>query len=163
VAVGTLYNYFRHRDELLGARVHERRLELLSALDRELAESAGAPFERRLARFIDAILVHFQRHFGLFSILMEAELCSKRGVLSGAMGPQEAFREVQNRIEALLADGVRRGEVRAEGSEIYPALLLGMLRGVLSRQLFRKHSAPVGATAEVLLRVFLDGTRSARP
>src|SRR6186713_2975626 len=62
IAVGTLYNYFADRQELIEALLDLRRSELIARLDAALDESAERPFEGRLEAFLGAGLAHFREH-----------------------------------------------------------------------------------------------------
>lgn len=157
VSVGTLYNYFEDRQQLLQALLEVRSRELLASLDAELERSQGMPYRTRLHGFLRAILEHSQSHFRLFSLLVEEVLRSGRSNAPGHRRLQEMTRELTRRVELLDQEGLKQGALRPEDARHYPTLLLGMIRGLLLQQLLLKQPLPVDEAIAPLLRCFLDG------
>ncbi len=157
VSVGTLYNYFEDRQQLLRALLEVRARELLAMLDAELERSQGAPYRARLYGFLRCILEHAQSHFRLFSVLMEEGMRQGRPNDSDRCGHQEMSRELSSRVELLNQEGLKQGALRPEDASHYPTLLLGMVQGVLHQQLVLKQPRPVDEAIAPLLRCFLDG------
>ncbi len=157
VSVGTLYNYFEDRKQLLKALLEVRGRELLAMLDTELERSQGTPYRARLHGFLRCILEHARTHFQLFTLILEEVL--KHGLSSGedVSREQEQSLEITRRIERLTQQGVEEGALRPEDARHYPTLLLGMLRGALVRQFLEKQPVPVDELISLLLRCFLDG------
>jgi AcrR family transcriptional regulator len=151
VAVGTLYNYFADRNALLEALLDARREQLLSRIDAVLAER-GLPFERRLQAFLTTTIEHFEQHLGLFALHMEAEL-----VLRARAQGERPLQAVLDRTTRLIKQGVASGALRGEDSSLYPALLMGMLRGLFIRHIHGIGGAPTPDAAMRLSRIFLHG------
>jgi AcrR family transcriptional regulator len=157
VSVGTLYNYFEDRQQLLEALRDVRGRELLALLDAELERSQRSPYRARLHGFLTCILEHSRTHFRLLSLLLENSLrsdASREGDLDRHL---EMWREVSLRLEHLGQQGVKEGALRPEDATHYPAMLLDMMQGLLLRQLFAKQSAPADELLAPLLRCFLEG------
>jgi AcrR family transcriptional regulator len=157
VSVGTLYNYFEDRQQLLQALLEVRARELLATLDAELERSQGSPYRTRLHGFLRAILEHSQSHFRLFSLLVEEVMRNGRSSDPGRRRLQEMTRELTRRVELLDQEGVKQGALRPEDARYYPTLLLGMVRGLLLQQLLLKQPLPVDEAIAPLLRCFLEG------
>ncbi len=138
VSVGTLYNYFADRGALLGALLDSRRTEMMSRLDGALARGVGQPFGAQLAGLLTALFEDFEAHRRFMSILMEGELARDPETAAVAGPPREAMRAVYARLEQLIERGVEAGALQAAPARLYPAILMGMLRGVLIRTLFEK-------------------------
>ncbi len=158
VSVGTLYNYFADRTALLAALVDSRRQNLLSQFDRELDEHAGEPFEAQLEATLRTLLGHFEAHQRFLSILMEGEHARDAQAMPAAMRPRETMRALYLRFETLVERGLSSGSLRPDNAALYPALLMGMLRGVLVRTLYEAH--PPGSIvkrAPQLVDIFLNG------
>jgi AcrR family transcriptional regulator len=162
VSVGTLYNYFKDRQQLLEALMEVRGRELLTLLDGELERSQGTPYRARLQGFLHCILEHSQRHFPLFTVLLE------KGTQRGSATEEELNRhlhmwhEVSRRVEQLNQEGLREGALRPEDASHYPKVLLGMVQSTLLLQLLEKQPAPIDAQLALLLRCFLDGAAPRR-
>jgi AcrR family transcriptional regulator len=157
VSVGTLYNYFEDRQQLLEALRDVRGRELLALLDAELERSLRMPYRARLHGFLRCILEHSRTHFRLFSLLLEDSLRhgpSREGDLDRHL---RMWREAARRLEHLGQQGVREGALRPEDARHYPALLLDMMQGLVLRQLLAKQPAPADELLAPLLRCFLEG------
>ncbi len=157
VSVGTLYNYFEDRQQLLETLRDVRGRELLALLDEELERSQQLPYRARLHGFLCCVLEHSRTHFRLLSLLFEDSLrrgASREGDLDRHL---EIRREVSLRLEHLGKQGVKDGALRSEDASHYPAMLLDMMQGLVLRQLIAKQSTPADEVIAPLLRCFLDG------
>src|SRR5208283_3214231 len=69
IAVGTVYNHFEHKDEVLSALLEERSEEMLA----QLAEAPGDPraFTARLTARVARVLGYVQAHRAFFAIASE--------------------------------------------------------------------------------------------
>src|SRR5215831_10922930 len=68
IAVGTVYNHFDSKDELLAALMEERATELLHCLEPDGADPADV--EGRLARRIERLLAYVAAHRGFYALLL---------------------------------------------------------------------------------------------
>jgi AcrR family transcriptional regulator len=156
VSVGTLYNYFVDRQQMVRALLDLRQRELLAGLDGALEGSEGMPYRARLEGLLRSLLEHASAHVQLFGALLEDGMSHGAGDRS-LNDHQHVSREVARRIEDLNRDGVRQGALRPEDAAHYPALMLGMVQSIVLGQVLSRQHSPTGATVEVLLRCFLDG------
>lgn len=157
VSVGTLYNYFEDRQQLLEALRDLRGRELLALLDAELERSLSSSYRARLHGFLRCILEHSRTHFRLFSLLLEDSLrrgASREGDMDRHL---EMWREVSLRLEHLGRQGVKEGVLRPEDARHYPAMLLDMMQGLVLRQLLAKQPTPADELLAPVLRCFLEG------
>lgn len=155
VSVGTVYNHVGDRQALLGALLVAQRDELLGRIDAVLEGANEAPFAETVEGFVRAVLAHFDAHLSLFRLLIEDELAQGR-----RDGKRSAMRMVAERAERLVGMGVAQGAVRTEDAELYPALLIGMMRGVLAQSLVRASEAPLVDLAPAAARFFVRGAGS---
>jgi hypothetical protein len=65
--------------------------------------------------------------------------------------------EMLDRVDALVRRGAAQGALRPEGVDLYPVLILGMLRSVLFHHLERAPSSAAAAEVERMLDLFLRG------
>jgi AcrR family transcriptional regulator len=154
IAVGTLYNYFDDRQELIEALLELRRRELLERLDGALESSRGLPFEGQLEAFLGAALLHFQAHRAFIALLVHDELSSDRSARWSTMLALRA------RAERLVGVGVESGLLRANDRATYPHVIVGLLKGLVETVL---DTEGVEVTARLLapaVRCFLQGARS---
>jgi AcrR family transcriptional regulator len=158
VSVGTLYNHFADRDALLKALIVQRRQELLARLDSVLASTAKDGFGAQLEQFVRAVLEHFDSHKAFLAIVLESEhmRAHELSVPRGSR-PNTALFEVLRRVEELLVRGRIVGMLRPEGAELFPAFLMGLLKGTLSRELLVPSGVPLATRAPALVLFFLHG------
>jgi AcrR family transcriptional regulator len=159
VAVGTLYNHFKDRDALLGALVDARRTELLGRLERSLAESKGKPFPEQLRLFVGALIEHLEAHKPFLTIIMEGETASPPRTVHGVGRSRDLMRQVYDRAVELVRRGVAQKVLRHEDAEVFPTLLMGMMKGCMLRRLYYAGPAEgsMDRRADQIVRFFLHG------
>lgn len=152
IAVGTLYNYFQDRSALVGALLESRTRVLLDSLDAAL--DVDASFDERLMRFVQALADHFEANRSLLSFLLEEERVHGHDART-ASRRHSVLREVLSRAERLLVEGVRDRALREGDPSMYAALLVGMIRGMVSIAV--TGNARLGDAATAIVGVFLTG------
>jgi AcrR family transcriptional regulator len=162
VSVGTLYNYFGDRSALLEVLVASRRAALVAALDQASTEREER-FEQTLSRLLRVLLEHYDQHRRFFSILLEGELArDARAFPAAASVPRGTMRSLHQRFAALSAQGVASGVLRPDLAELYPALLMGMVRGIVIHSLFQPQPTRLAEHVDDLVELFLQGAMVGR-
>ncbi|HTP27552.1 MAG TPA: TetR/AcrR family transcriptional regulator [Anaeromyxobacteraceae bacterium] len=160
VAVGTLYNRFADRQSLWSELCHSRREALLVKLDDTLERVRAQPFEDALRAMLATFVDHWAAHRGFLSVLMQVD------PPTSLPGPRARNRtmaqELLRRVRDLVRVGIDQGVLRVGGADLYPELLLGMLRSVLFHHLENAPSTAAAADVEHMVRVFLYGARRAQ-
>lgn len=151
IAVGTLYNYFADRQELIDALLELRRSELIARLDAALEESAEQPFEGRLQAFLGAALSHFREHREFIALLVHDELSSGQGSRWSMVVALRA------RADRLIASGIAAGLLRPEDRATYPHLLVGLLKGLIETALESADAELAATLLQPAVRCFLYG------
>jgi AcrR family transcriptional regulator len=151
IAVGTLYNHFADRDALC----RSRRDALLDRLDAALDATRGEPFPAALRAFANALHAHWSRHRAFLTLLVQTEPALSR---AGARATRErtTLEELVARAAKLVRRGVAEGALRADGADLWPVLLVGMMRAVMVRDLARD-PGDAEATLERVVGFFLAG------
>ena len=158
VAVGTLYNHFKDREALLTGLLEARRAELLARLDQAVREAHDRPFRDKLQALLRAMLANAQDHRKLFSILWQAEMGSLQETLPSACHkPADLMREIFARVDKIMKQGLRDGEVRADMSDLASVLFMGMVRALVVRAFVLRTETDFSAEGDRLLRFFLEG------
>jgi AcrR family transcriptional regulator len=126
VGKGTLYRYFKDKEELYLALL-ERAAAGISA--RLGAETQSADTIRaRLAAVIRAILGYFDENPHLFDLIQHAEAMSR----PQALRPWHRWRdEITSRVLEIFEDARRSGEFTVSDPELVALLFLGSLRAVI--------------------------------
>ena len=150
VAVGTLYNHFGDREHLLNALLDQTRKELLDAIDDRLKRLAKAAFTDQLVALVTEIFDHVESHRRLFTVLMDEERLNSKS---------EFARALYVRVEKVIKKGIKERFLRESGSDLYPALLLGMLRGAKMGQVYGGPSLSPGECVGRVVELFLHGAR----
>jgi AcrR family transcriptional regulator len=148
VAVGTLYNHFETREALFAELLAVRRAEFSQKLDDTLERTAGEPFTGQLEAFLLTASRHLEEHETFLRILMETE---------HMQGKTKFAREVlHRRATELVQRGVKLKALRSDDAEVFPAMLMGMMRTCMTQRLY--HGAePLEAIIGPVVRFFLEG------
>lgn len=148
IAKGTLYVYFKDRDELLAktaTRAYER---LIASLDE--AFQAPGTLEARLNGVVLRQLRFFDEHRELFAayIALTHRDAHPKKKASHAVYLQ--------RLERLFTEARERGEVRIEPKEA-AAVYADLVRGVIVRRIEEKSKTPREEQAASVVSVLLRG------
>jgi AcrR family transcriptional regulator len=148
VGKGTLYRYFKDKDELYAALLSRAAQQL----DQRISEALKSAHKTRakLVAIVDAIIVYFDEQPHLFDLIQHAEVTHRPDRIFAWQKTREAnFRLVREILEA----GVANGEFTVADPALASLLLLGSLRSVLR---FSPLPRPEGL-AERIVDFFLCG------
>jgi AcrR family transcriptional regulator len=158
VAVGTVYNYFADRAELVDAVIESRMRGLLTELDAILNRAGGKTpeeFPQTLTRFVDAISRHLDANRALFTAVIEKQ--QQHGIDAKAMSRRQTrVGHILARAETLMASGIRAQVLTRNDPAIYAALLIGMIRG-LALSALSTRDARMGSHVDQVVKLFLKG------
>jgi AcrR family transcriptional regulator len=153
VAVGTVYNYFADREQLISALLDLRRSELLARLDAAHAAASETDFRARLATFVGSAFEELENHRALFRLLLQEEL----SIATRPASKQTMLRELTLRADRLIALGVSEGALRADDAKLYGPMLVGVMRSVLIHSVTDADAGPMREAVAPVLRFFLEG------
>jgi AcrR family transcriptional regulator len=154
VAVGTLYNHFADRETLLKHLLDTRCQELLALVDHDWKELQDGRFTDQLMAFINTFFASKEKHRPLFLIAMQEEQAGR------PVKSEHIKREVHQRVERLVKRGVKEGVLRERDAELFPSMLMGMIRGVMMRELYGASATiPLAECAGPLVDMFINGAR----
>jgi AcrR family transcriptional regulator len=159
VAKGTLFLYYKSKDELFSAAFGD----LADQLGRRLDEVLGSGLRGRavLTEAVRVILSHldlnhdFMSHFGAGKL----PACSVRS--SGRL--LDKCRENNRRIARVLKLCADDGILELSDFIYESAALFGLCRGAMLERLMRGSEGPLVEQAGKVLRFFLSGARPERP
>jgi AcrR family transcriptional regulator len=146
VSVGTLYNYFKDKDQLLATILSVRRKEIAVQLDEVARAQAASPYVAHLEAFIRSLFQLFDQHRKFLSIVLETER------LGRAEEDGEAQRKrtwLVERVAPIIGKGVAEGRLPRASAALYSSLYAGAIRGALSHVL----EQPNGRLADEAQRV----------
>ena len=156
VADGTIYLYFKNKDDVLVCIFEDRITKLLEVLRREIAESTS--FEERMRRIVGLQLGLLEGQRDLAEVIT-VNLRQSSRLLKQYATP--LFVEYLEVLASVIADGQREGVVRADAHpRILARALFGALDGVaLTWALGGAEPGTLSKAALQITSVFLDGIR----
>jgi TetR/AcrR family fatty acid metabolism transcriptional regulator len=148
VAKGTLYVYFRDRDELL-AKTAARAYDKLVA-ELETAMHADGTLAERLTGVVLRQLSFFDEHRALFSAYIALGGDAKK-LKAGS------YQRYLQQIESLFAEARQRGEIRDVEPHELGAVYADLVRGVIVRRIEQQSKTPREELAEFVVSLLLRG------
>jgi len=152
IAVGTLYNYYRDRDDLVRALFEARRGEIAPRLVAAAHALHGETFEARLRGYARDVLQIFDERRRFLRVAIETE---HQRIKARGKGPTAVLAALLDGIAALIAQGVADGVVPAGRDELYTRLLAGSFRAVVMLRIERDE--PMVPDADIVVDTFLHG------
>jgi TetR/AcrR family fatty acid metabolism transcriptional regulator len=153
VSKGTVYRYFKDKEELYLALLERASHQLLARLRGCVAQAPSA--RAKLTALVTAILDWFDCYPHLLDLIQRAEVLRRAGT---AFPWQQARDENLRMVREVFEEGNRRGEFAVRDPELATLLLLGGLRAVIR---FGPTPRPP-RLAEHVVQTLLDGA-STRP
>ena len=138
VAVGSLYRYYANKNELVARLYTENYARLAGELDRIQAPEPST--RRKIAAMVRFICEFFDREWDLARFLL-LEQHVRLKTYSGAANPVDIVRDV-------LADGMRRGEVRSRDGTVATALVMGPVIQAATFRTYGRISGPLSNAAD---------------
>jgi AcrR family transcriptional regulator len=128
VGKGTLYRYFKDKEELYSALLKRSGQQLIERLH-EATAGARAPREK-LEAVAEAIIAFFDEQPHLFDLIQRSEVLHRPGA---PFSWQPTREEVVHLVRALFDDDQNRGDFTIRDPDIMALMLLGGLRSVILR------------------------------
>lgn len=154
VGKGTLYRYFRDKDELYEALLKQAAAQLSPALQQASASSTDP--RARLEALVAVLVTYFQAHPHLFDLIQHAEVMHRpeRGF------SWQAMREMTfSLVQEALREGQRKGIFPSHDVQLATHMLLGGLRAVLRFD----DRPPAPDLSARIVDLILHGIGSSRP
>ena len=165
IAVGTVYNHFADKDEVLSALLDERTEGLLARVRAGGADSPAAPrgFRARLEARVAGMLSYVEQHRAFFAIANE------HGLFAGAVAPSarssarsvermETFRAV---FRAVVEEGIASGDLEPLDADALSRFLGGTMRAFVLSSL-AEGGRDVRKQAAMTIDLFLHGAAKRR-
>ena len=153
VAVGTLYNYFNDRDDLIRGLFESRCATLRPRLLAAIHAGADLPFEPRLRRFVHELLAAYESHRSFLKVAIENEHLRPPGSTTA--------QDLLAGVVDIIAAGVREGVVAADKAELLPLVITGAIKTITVQRL--QAGGELAGDADAIVAILLDGVRSAAP
>jgi AcrR family transcriptional regulator len=161
VAVGTIYNLVGDREALIQEIMQARQAEILASLANTLKTLKDEPIRVQVHAAAVTIFKYFRNHSRFFRLVIESEPGGAHAKLGPAARTKQAtLLEIHKLFRELIQRGIKRAELRADGSELFPVMLSGMLRSVMLHDLTHAEAPSAESRAAEVTRMFLEGAGS---
>lgn len=161
IAVGTVYNHFEQKEDLLRALLEERAEQMLERFASSAADPAA--FEPRLIARLERVLRYVDEHRGFYIVAIEHGLLAKGDPAAAACGKKlphmERFRAV---FRSLVEEGVAEGALEPISAENLTWALGGILRSFIQGSLERRQPQ-LESLAPTVAHLFLHGAARRTP
>jgi AcrR family transcriptional regulator len=138
VAVGSLYRYYANKNELVARLYADNYARLAQELDRAHTQAATA--RDKIAAMVRFICGFFDREWDLARFLL-LEQHVRLKTYNGAANPVDV-------VYGVLAEGMRRGEVRRLDGVLATALVMGPVIQAATFLTYGRLTGPLSNTAE---------------
>jgi len=153
VGKGTIYRYFKDKEDLFTALLQRSSEQLLNQLRQALGQATRP--RARLEAIVGAVIAFFDEHPHLSDLIQRSEVLAGR---DGVMPWQRTRNELVHLIRGVFAEANVLGEFVIHDEESMSLMLLGGLRGII-----RFGSRPRAADlAQRLATIFLEGADCAQ-
>lgn len=163
VAKGTLYLYFRDRDELVEKTFENVMTQLHDRVDEALL--ADAPFEERLRNVITAKLLFFEENREFFRLYMSLRLPegnpSQQRRQKRTCQPQ--YRTRIDQLSNVLREAMTRGEVREMDSRRLALMLIEGTNAIVIERIMEESAPPLADDVELIVSALFDGIAARKP
>lgn len=152
VAKGTLYVYFKNKQELIKEAIDATILPMHEEL-LEILQSDSQP-DQRLREMIFRHLAYFEKNRDFFRIFVHDRFASQRRLKRYQNGRYHRFLEA---TAAVIGEGIRLGFFRELDALKAAAMLVEADIAIINQRLLSEQPAPVEKDAALVSDVFLHG------
>lgn len=152
VAVGTLYNHFDDRQELVDALRESRRQQLLARLQAALDASAGQPLAPRLEAMLGELVAAAVARSRFNATLFQADDAGRHFARQTEMAASFAAL-----LQPAFARARRDGELAADPKQLQPLMLFGLAKVAIAVALRDPERLPPKDLPRQVVGAFLRG------
>lgn len=149
VAVGTLYNYFTDRDDLIRALFESRRATFRPRLLAAIHAGSDLAFEPRLRRFLREVFEAFEAHRSFLKLAVENEHLKP----SASTTPSDLLAGVRDIVSA----GIREGAIAPDKAELLPLAITAMIKSIAVHRI--QAGGELLGDTDAIVDIVLDGAR----
>lgn len=155
VGVGTVYNHFETKDDVLRALLDERSERLVSLLA-PASDDPGA-FRPRLEKRMHRLLTYLDSHRGFLRILFSLGMVHDCGAAPERAAIKARLERFRKAFRTIAEEGIEAGALRANVDPgDLAALLAGTFRAMTLRAIL-ENERDLPARAPLIAGFFLDG------
>ena len=151
IAKGTLYNYFKDKQELLDYVVQSSLEPLEQGIDQVLGSDL-AP-ERKLEQVVWHHLSYFEEHRGFFRIFQDPEFHHPKQAQEG----QSRIRGLVQKISAVFEEGIRTGRFRPLPANKLAGMFVMAVIAMNMERMLMEERGPIEEEVRLVMEVFFQG------
>lgn len=158
IGVGTVYNHFEQKEDLLRALLEERTARMLEHLTPRADDPA--PFEQRLIVRLTRVLEYVEDHKGFFLLAMEYGVLGKGSVGGEAVAGCKNMRQIEKfrrAFRGLIEEGLAADALVPMDAHRLAWSLGGILRMFIFGALVDQQEPSLRGLAPTIARLFLHG------
>jgi TetR/AcrR family fatty acid metabolism transcriptional regulator len=158
IGVGTVYNHFEQKDDLLRALLEERTEQVLACLAPQPSDPED--FEERLTTRIGRMLGFVEQHRSFFLVGMEYGFLGKGSVADEQLTCGRAMPQVEKfraTFRGLIEEGLAAGALAPMDAQRLAWALGGILRMFIFGALMEQKEPSLTALAPTIAHLFLHG------
>ena len=157
IGKGTVYEYFRSKDEIFQAIEYYMFKDFNLIFD-QLRSSSLSP-TKKLISLMENALDMFMEMGDILLILMELWAQAGRGHVHGSDHSLfvEYYDDYRKRVESILEDGIKTGELREMNKEGVATLLLAFMDGLVWQFVMLKDSKKFNKVKSEAVESFMRG------
>ncbi|MFW6237692.1 MAG: TetR/AcrR family transcriptional regulator [Halanaerobiales bacterium] len=152
VAVGTIYNYFDHKEDILEyifAVELKKRITYLVELKKE-----GGNFRDKFTRFLDFHFARLRENPAVARILVREKEFPRQDD-NGAISDYR--RQIPAELAEMLKQGMNKGELKDWNIDVLAAVVFGALQGIIERAVREKDFSLLDDAPDEFMELLLEG------
>jgi AcrR family transcriptional regulator len=159
VAKGTIYLYFRDRDELVEKTFESAMQELMGQIDEALAKDV--PFEQRMRAVTEAQLAFFSKNREFFRLYLSMRLPEGNPHQQRRQKKtcQPQYRNRVQKLATILEEAMDAGEIRRVDAYRLALFIIEGSTAILIERLTEDDSPPNETDVDLISGLILDGIR----
>jgi TetR/AcrR family transcriptional regulator, fatty acid metabolism regulator protein len=161
VAKGTIYLYFKDRDELVETTFENTINDLHNRID--AAMQSGASFERNLRATLHELFEFFRQNGEFFRLYTSHRFPEGSSQQQHRQRRQcESYRARTEKFAAILAEAMDRGEIRRTDPQRLALFITEGTNAIVVERVTEKSSPSAEADVDMVMKIILDGIRANR-
>ncbi|MFW6269897.1 MAG: TetR/AcrR family transcriptional regulator [Bacillota bacterium] len=155
IAVGTIYNYFDCKEEILEYIFSVELKKRIRFLDK--LKEKDLSFWEKITLFLENHFSELEKNNALSKILVREKDFphSKR---PGAI--TEYMFKVQGELEHLIEEAIQKGEIKQCNTQIISGMLFGAIQGLVEKGIKNKKSEIFAQIPSEMIKVFKNGLKN---
>lgn len=149
VADGTIYLYFKNKEDILVSLFKERMGQFTAEIRQEISECRTA--QSKLFSIIRRHLGYVQENHALAMVTQIELRQSNPQIREAITGPLREYFQI---IEQVLAEGVKNGEMDLKDVKIGRQMLFGTIDAIISDWVVSKKPRSLDGVAEIVFSLF---------